>query len=165
MQFRKATFEEVKEIVELINIAYRGEQGWTTENALVSGERTTANEVIGYISNPKSHLFILFDNAIKAVICVEEQEERAYIGFFAVHPLLQCQGIGKILLQKVEEFAIKTLDIKYLVMSVLSERAELIDFYIRRGYIRTNIIKDYPMNLNVGTPKRELTVVNLVKNL
>ena len=35
MQFREATLDDTKEIVELINIAYRGEDGWSTENSLV----------------------------------------------------------------------------------------------------------------------------------
>ena len=121
MHFREATFDDVQEIVELINIAYRGEEGWSTENALVSGDRTAKDEVLGYLSNPKSHLFVLADSLVKAVICVEEQEEVAYIGFFAVHPSLQGQGVGKVLLKKAEEFSVNTLGINYFVMSVLLE--------------------------------------------
>ena len=165
MQFRKATLKDTKEIVELVNIAYRGEKGWTTENALVLGDRTTANEVLGYISDPKSHLFVLIDKTVKAVICVEAQEEKAYIGFFAVHPSLQGKGIGKELLQKAENFAIETLGTRHFVMSVLADRVELIDFYCRRGYICTDKIENYPTNLNVGVPKRKLKVVSLVKRI
>ena len=163
MQFREATIEDIDEIVTLVNIAYRGEKGWTTENALVSGDRTTADEVLGYLSNSKSHLFVLEKNSVRAVICVEEQEKKAYIGFFAVHPSLQGKGVGKELLQKAENFAINTLDINYFRMSVLADRVELIDFYCRRGYVCTNTLEDYPNHLNVGTPKRELNVVSLVK--
>ncbi len=165
MQFREATLDDTKEIVELINIAYRGEDGWSTENSLVSGDRTTENEVIRYLYNPKSHLFVLADSLVKAVICVEEQEEVAYIGFFAVHPSLQGQGVGKVLLKKAEEFSVNTLGINYFVMSVLLDRIELIDFYVRQGYVRTNKLEDYPEDLNVGTPKRKLKVISLVKKV
>ena len=165
MQFREATLDDTKEIVELINIAYRGEDGWSTENSLVSGDRTTKNEVIRYLYNPKSHLFVLADSLVKAVICVEEQEEVAYIGFFAVHPSLQGQGVGKALLKKAEDFSVNTLGINYFVMSVLLDRIELIDFYVRQGYVRTNKLEDYPEDLNVGTPKRKLKVISLVKKV
>ncbi len=165
MQFREATAEDIHEIVALVNIAYRGEKGWTTENALVDGDRTTPAEVLGYITNPKSHLFVLANASIKSVICVEVQNSSAYIGFFAVNPRLQGEGVGKKLLQKAEEFAIKQLNIKHLLMSVLADRVELIEFYERRGYIRTKKIEDYPINLNVGIPKKELKVISLEKSL
>ncbi len=64
MQFREATINDIDKIVALVNVAYRGEKGWTTENALVDGDRTTSAEVLGYIINPKSHLFILAKKAI-----------------------------------------------------------------------------------------------------
>ena len=165
MQFREATLDDVQEIVELINIAYRGKDGWTTENALVDGDRTRSDEVLGYIINTQSHLFVLADTSVEAVICVEKQNSSAYIGFFAVNPNLQGKGVGKIVLQKAEEFAVETLGVKEFVMSVLADRVELVDFYIRRGYFRTNEIKEYPKGLNVGTPKQELKVITLKKSL
>ncbi len=164
MKFRKATLEDTKDIVELINIAYRGEQGWTTENDLVSGDRTTANEVLKYISTPDSYLFVLANESVKSVICVQKRNKSAYIGFFAVHPELQSKGIGKEVLKQAENFAIKSLGINKFVMSVLADRVELIDFYCRRGYVCTDEIADYPIYLNVGVPKRELKVISLVKD-
>jgi len=166
MQFREATLDDTKEIVELINIAYRGEDGWSTENSLVSGDRTTENEVISYLYNPKSHLFVLANSLVKAVICVEEQEEVAYIGFFSVHPSLQGQGIGKRVLTFAEDFAYKSLNFTHFKMAVLADRGELINFYLRRGYQKTEQTIAYPKDLNVGTPKREdLTVIYLEKKV
>ncbi len=165
MQFREATLDDVQEIVELINVAYRGKEGWTTENALVDGDRTTSDEVLGYLYDPKSHLFVLVENSVKAVICVEEQNSCAYIGFFAVNPNMQGKGAGKVVLQKAEEFTVENLGVKEFVMSVLVDRVELVDFYIRRGYLPTNEIKEYPKGLNVGTPKQELKVITLKKSL
>ncbi len=66
-------------------------------------------------------------------------------------------------MQKAEEFATKQLSIKHLLMSVLADRVELIEFYERRGYIRTKKIEDYPIHLNVCIPKHELYVVTLAK--
>ena len=68
-------------------------------------------------------------------------------------------------MQKAENFAINTLGINNLTMSVLADRSELIDFYCRRGYVLTNKLENYPIHLNVGTPKHELNVVTLVKHI
>ena len=66
-------------------------------------------------------------------------------------------------MQKAENFAINTLCISHFTISVLADRVKLIEFYERRGYIRTNLIKEYPKDLNVGTPKKELKVIHLEK--
>ena len=51
-------------------------------------------------------------------------------------------------------------------MAVLAERDELIDFYVRRGYQKTEQTIAYPKDLNVGTPKREdLMVIYLEKEV
>ena len=50
-------------------------------------------------------------------------------------------------------------------MSVLLDRIELIGFFVRQGYVRTNKLEDYPEDLNVGTPKHKLKVISLVKKV
>jgi ribosomal protein S18 acetylase RimI-like enzyme len=51
-------------------------------------------------------------------------------------------------------------------MVVVSQRKELISYYERRGYTRIGKIKEYPININVGTPKvANLTIEYLEKNL
>jgi hypothetical protein len=38
-------------------------------------------------------------------------------------------------------------------MTVITERAELVSFYLRRGYIRTGKIQKYSASAGVGIPK------------
>jgi len=163
MIFRKANSADIDKIIKLINSAYRSGVGWTNEASLVSGNRTTKDEVVGYINN--AHLFVLEKEEILSVICIEEQGKSAYIGFLAVDTKLQNQGIGKLMLEKAEEYALKTLGLSNFVMAVVADREELIEFYLRRGYKKTTRIIDYPTNLNVGTPKKDLQVIYLRKEI
>jgi len=163
MIFRKAINADIDNIIELVNKAYRSGEGWTNEASLVSGNRTSKDEVLGYIEN--AHLFVLEKSEILAVICVEEQDKSAYIGFLAVDTKLQNQGIGRLMLQNAEEYALKTLGLSSFVMAVVADREELIEFYLRRGYKKTAKIINYPTNLNVGTPKKDLQVIYLAKEI
>ncbi|BAF71895.1 GNAT family N-acetyltransferase [Sulfurovum sp. NBC37-1] len=155
MHFRKAHSNDVKSIVTLVNRAYRGEEGWTTETELVSGNRTNEEEVFGYLNDEDAYLFVLENESIAAVICVEKRVEKAYIGFFAVDPALQGYGVGKTMLQEAETYAHESLEVDHFVMAVLAERKELIAFYIRRGYVRIDRVMKYPVHLNVDMPKRD----------
>jgi ribosomal protein S18 acetylase RimI-like enzyme len=55
---------------------------------------------------------------------------------FSVAPQLQGGGIGKKLLKAAEEYAVH-VKCNAIYMSVISVRAELIDWYKRRGYADT----------------------------
>ncbi len=59
-----------------------------------------------------------------------------YLGMFAVSPLSQGNGIGKSLLSAAETFALEN-NCARIVISVISTRFELIDWYKRHGYVAT----------------------------
>ncbi len=164
---QKAQTKHIHDLCELVNLAYRGDLGWTKETHLIAGQRTTPEEVKRYLSNPDTHLFIVVNNdKIIASICIEAKKECAYFGFFAVHPSLQGSGLGKTILALAETFAIQTLKSKKLAMVVISQRKELISFYERRGYFKTKNIEAYPTHLNTGKPlKSGLTITRLEKNI
>lgn len=162
----KADETYIEAISSLVNLSYRGQKGWTKETEIVSGARSTIEEAKDYLLNPCAHLLIVRDgNAVIACICVEIKESSGYIGYFAVHPEYQGQGLGKIVLAKAEEFAKDILKVSKYIMVVVSQRTELIKYYERRGYERTGKVLDYPSHLNVGTPLRnDLTIEYLEKN-
>jgi len=161
-----AKTEQIENICDLVNLAYRGESGWTKETNLVGGDRTNANEIQGYLSNPNAHLLVAVVNGeIVSCVCIEKDGDRAYIGFFAVHPKLQGDGVGKEILHQAESYASTKLNAKKYIMVVVSQRTELIAYYERRGYIRTGDIHEYPTHLNVGVPlEDDLTIEYLEKN-
>jgi len=161
-----AKAEQIDNICDLVNLAYRGENGWTKETSLVGGDRTNANELQGYLSNPNAHLLVaVLDAEIVSCVCIEKDGEKAYIGLFAVHPKLQGDGVGKEILHQAESYASAKLNAKKYIMAVVSQRTELIAYYERRGYIRTGDIQEYPTYLDVGVPlEGGLTIEYLEKN-
>ena len=162
----KATSDQAIEINDLVNLAYRGDIGWTKETDLVSGNRSSIEEVEGYLMDPNAHLLVAIDrNKIISCVCIEEKEGNAFIGYFAVHPSYQGKGFGNIILSKAEHFASNNLKIEKYVLVVVTQRTELISYYERRGYKKTGKVLDYPMHLNVGIPKDSfLTIEYLEKN-
>lgn len=163
----KAKNEHITSISNLVNLAYRGKDGWTKETDLVSGDRTRTDDIQTYLSDPNAHLLIAIEaGEIVSCICVEKNDNRAYIGLFAVHPKLQGSGVGKDILAQAERYAAINLNIDRYVMIVVSQRAELIAYYERRGYSRTGDIQDYPAHLNVGMPLAAgLTIETLEKRV
>ncbi len=161
-----ARIDDAESISMLINQAYRGKEGWTRETEIVQGERSSINDIEELIKNPKSHLFVVIVNrSVAACICVEEKDNQAYVGTFAVNPALQNQGIGKQVLTLAENYAVNQLGAIKLIMVVISQRKELISFYERRGYKKTGEISEYPVHLNVGIPRVEgLTIECLEKH-
>jgi len=156
---------DAQAISELINLAYRGDEGWTTEKGIVVGERCTENDIRTNISSNNS-VFLLYKSAsvIQACISIQIEGSQAYIGSFAVTPMQQNTGLGKVMLKGAEEYSLSNFSIKKFVMVVLSNRIELIKFYERRGYQRTGNIRAYPKGLNVGVPIDPcLTIEDLVK--
>ena len=165
MKLELANISEAQGINDLLNFAYRGEKGWTTEVSLVEGDRSNISDITLAIENS---VFLIHKNNsdLMACICLESTGNDVYIGSFAVHPDHQATGLGKSVLEAAEAYANNELNAKKIIMVVLSLRTELIAFYERRGYKRSGVFKEYPSHLKVGTPKRnDLTIEQLHKNL
>ena len=165
LTLKPANIDDAEYLNLLINQAYRGQEGWTRETDIVDGKRSSLEDVKSLIQNPYSHMLVAkINDVLAACICVEEKQNRTYIGTFAVNPAFQNQGIGKIVLSLAESYAVNKLGSKQLMMVVISQREELISFYERRGYKRTGEISAYPVHLNVGIPiVEDLTIEYLEK--
>lgn len=162
-----ACTSDASEICALLNLAYRGSEGWTTESALVEGDRCCINDIVSEINDANSHLLVYKqDEAIQACISVKKKNNSAYIGSFAVHPESQDSGLGKVVLNLAECYSESSFQPEQYMMNVLSSRIELIAFYERRGYQRNGKIKGYPLHLNVGKPlKPDLVIEELIKKV
>src|SRR5699024_12832891 len=55
---REAADDDVPELVDLVQAAYRGEGGWPTEAHLVDGHRTDAGEVRAMLDDPQVTLLV-----------------------------------------------------------------------------------------------------------
>ncbi len=151
-RLEKAGYHQAQAISDLINQTYRGEIGWTTEAAIIQGDRTDRLEIEAAMAHPDACFFVANQPFMLAsCIYIAKENEHAYIGFFSVHPSLQQQGFGKYILEQAEAFACHTMQVRKFIMFVVSQRPELIAFYQRRGYRLTGQVEAYPLHL--GAPK------------
>lgn len=162
----RARPEDAEAIVSLINDAYRGHVGWTKETDLIGGDRTQLLAIKKLLSDSSIHFLVAHNlGELLSCICVEHAGKIANIGYFAVNPKLQNLKVGRSVLQQAENFAKDVFKVNKLAMQVVSQREELISYYQRRGYLKTNIIKPFPVKMNVGTPKiSNLTIEVLEKH-
>ena len=166
-ELRQVDRKDIPHIVELVNLAYRSQEyrGWTSEADIVKGNRTTNEQINALLDKQNSHL-LLMQHHERLIGCVHLQKhgQSCDIGMLTIHPQWQDMGMGKVLLKRAEEFAIKQFEIQFLEMSVLSVREELLQFYQRRGYHLTGRSETYPYEANVGTPlQSNIQVLKLLK--
>ena len=158
-EYRIATVNDVSELVSLINSAYRPKgsgAGWTHESALISGERINHQQLTDLLQQDRSTVLLgLHKGEIVACVNVNEEAGATYLAMLTVKPSCQNFGLGKEVLQLAEEYAENQYDSSAIHLFVISVRKELYDFYLRRGYVSTEIASDYPANAGVGTPKIE----------
>ncbi|POR32202.1 Uncharacterized protein TPAR_07583 [Tolypocladium paradoxum] len=68
----------------------------------------------------------------------------AYFGLFAVDPTRHAGGIGRSILARAKAHARGTWGVRRLEMWVIWTREELISWYVRRGYTRTERTMPFP---------------------
>lgn len=145
--YRLATVDDCDSIAFLLNNSYRSElaqQGWTNENELIDGLRTSSNALIDIINNNDSIILIFFDKNQQILIgCVylkhKSEIKTAYLGMLAVRPDFQNRGYGKFIITIAENYVLNQWNIDYVELTTIIQRSELVDYYKRRGYIDTGI--------------------------
>jgi len=156
LELRIACESDAEEIAALVNRAYRPapeDAGWTHEANLVSGQRTTVEQVLSLFHKQSTVLLLCLGSKIVACVHVQGgQPDFAYIGMLATDPKLQVQGLGKQMLLHAEKYAVEHFKVSAFKISVPSSRPELLAFYERRGYVQTGEIEEYPLSAGVGQP-------------
>jgi GNAT superfamily N-acetyltransferase len=159
---------DVPALAQLVNGAYRGEssrRGWTTEADLVGGPRVDATAIEALIAAPDSALLVqraqsgLFSCAHVRKLA----DGGAELGLLTVRPALQGSGIGRQMLAAAERYARKHFGARFLELSVIGAREELLAWYERRGYLPTGETRPFPAaEAQLGVPLRDgLTLVVL----
>lgn len=161
-ELTQAKAEHIDELVDLVNAAYRGEsskKGWTTEEHLLGGQRTDPDTLRAQLEEENSYILIAQDEEnddfIEGCVHLRQEGEKCYLGMLTVDPELQGEGLGKFLLQESEIFA-DMLGCTEMYMTVLEVRNELIAWYEKHGYTKTNETRPFPYgDARFGIPKRE----------
>lgn len=156
-EVRLATAADLPALKALVESAYRGDAargGWTHEADLLEGERVTAEDLAAQLAQPAMRVLVLpaADGTLPATISITDlgakssaDEGVAYLGMFAVDPALQAGGIGRRMIAAAEDWAMRAFGAHTMRMTVISTRAELIAWYIRRGYVDTGRTSPFPI--------------------
>lgn len=169
MNIAEATIEDVAEISRLVNGAYRGDtsrKGWTTEADLLDGIRIDEEMLQQYFDNKASTILKCTNKEGQMTGCVylKKEGDQLYLGMLTVSPQQQAKGIGKLLLKESEEKA-KQEGCKSIVITVITTRYELIDWYKRHGYAETGEKQPFPADERFGKPRFPLEFLVMEKRI
>jgi len=164
-----ATENDVKELVTLINSAYRGESsksGWTTEAEILDGTRIDEAGVLEIINNSHEdlHVFRLEDEGLIACVYLKIAVGHLYLGMLTVRPTLQAGGLGKFILSYAENMA-RREGLPRIRMTVIHVRSELIAWYNRHGYLPTGESEPWVDGEHIGIRKADLHFIVLEKHI
>ncbi|HEY2467879.1 MAG TPA: GNAT family N-acetyltransferase [Terracidiphilus sp.] len=163
MHLEHAAEADFPEIIDLVNVAYRGKgpvASWNIETGIIEGTRLTESLLREDLAaKPHAHFLITRDPESRVIIgtvWLEPVSELVwYLGLFTVSPALQKQNLGRALLSAAEDFA-TAQGAKSIRMGVLNVRDALIAWYERRGYARNGATEPFPYGDNrFGTPLRD----------
>lgn len=160
-EFRLARPGDAAALQPLVHRAYRGDSaraGWTHEADLLDGQRIDAVDLESLIADP-TQVVIVAEASGAAVGCVQvsdKGEGLAYLGMLTVDPMLQGSGLGRALIDEAERVAKDRFGANRMEMTVIVQRTELIDWYVRRGYALTGERRPFPAtDPRFGLPKRD----------
>ncbi len=151
---------DVAAIVTLVNSAYRGtasRRGWTSEEHLIEGPRTSPEAILELLNAPES-VMLLMRGQSHLNACVHLMKQPAgvtYLGTLSVRPAMQGSLFGRHMLAAGENYAREHFGAKTIEMTVVNLREELIAWYERRGYKRTGEIRPFPDDTRFGNPTRD----------
>jgi ribosomal protein S18 acetylase RimI-like enzyme len=163
-----ATIADIPAIVELLNSAYRGEsskKGWTTEAHLIAGEIRSDAAAILQVMQQVGSVFLKYsgaDGVITGCVNLQLHGNKIYLGMFSVSPDVQGGGIGKQLLAAAEEYC-RQVGCNTIYMTVITARTELVNWYIRHGYIDTGERKAFTDDGKTGKHLQQLEFMVLEK--
>lgn len=170
--FRIAGAADAARLQPLVHGAYRGDsarRGWTHEADLLDGQRIDLESLSAVIADP-AQTVLLAEQGGSPVGCVQITDKGgglAYLGMLSVEPSLQGSGLGRRLIEAAEAEARNRYGARRMEMTVIVQRTELIDWYVRRGYAPTGETRPFPAtDPRFGLPRRDdLAFVVLARDL
>jgi ribosomal protein S18 acetylase RimI-like enzyme len=174
--FRFASSDDTDALVALIERAYRGPETagqWDSESHLLTGPRTSHDEIAGLIARVDSRILVC-EHEARIIGCALVQRtdaevsgavvSGAYFGMFATDPAIRAAGLGKLILAEAENSVRGLWNASAMVMTVISVREALIAWYERRGYRLTGARIPFPFSENSGALRRDFDLVELRKD-
>ena len=172
LTFRIAGLDDLPALHVLIERAYRGDSarlGWTHEADLLGGQRTDLEDLTAILTDPERVMLLAWQGEalVGCVQLADEGEGLAYLGMLSIEPRLQAAGLGRALVTAAEAEVVRRFAADRMRMTVIRQRAKLIAWYERRGYVLTGAEAPFPMDdERFGLPKRrDLAFVVMEKTL
>ena len=170
--FRIAEPSDIAPLQPFVHAAYRGDsarKGWTHEADLLDGQRIDVEALSAMMADPAQIILLAEDNC-GLVGCVQVNDKGnglSYLGMLSVDPNRQGGGIGRQLIAAAEAEARLTFKASRMEMTVIVQRVELIDWYVRCGYRLTGETRPFPAtDPRFGLPQRnDLAFVVLARDL
>jgi ribosomal protein S18 acetylase RimI-like enzyme len=178
LRFRCAERRDIPALLRLIHAAYREEgegSGWTTEAHLLEGPRIERAELEALIDSHGSRI-VLAAEARRAAGLKSSTEplgcchiagggEEASLGLLAVRPEVQSRGVGRALVAEAERLALRLWHAQRIAMRVIVQRDDIIAWYERLGYSRTEERVPFPYRPGAGAKRQDLEFAVLRKSL
>lgn len=157
MRTRQATEADIAEIVRVINAAFR------VEDFFINGDRTGEEDIALRMADPAVD-FLVADGettgALAGVVVVDIHGQRGHFAMLSVHPLLQGRGVGRLLMNAVENHC-RLAGCDLMEIEVVNLREELAAFYLAAGYEQVDTAP-FP---NPAKLRREAHMVLMSKRL
>ena len=160
MVLREATDDELQEVVELVNVAFRGSVGWAVEFKVVDGARISLAMLQADLAKKPEALQLVsrdeVDGGLLGSVWIEPLGGGVwYLGLLCVRPDAQTQQMGRRMMAATEEL-VKARGGRRMRISVMTVRDTLMAWYERRGYVKTGERKPFPYgDESVGRPLRD----------
>ena len=161
LTFRPATFDDVERLQAFVHSAYRGNsarRGWTHEADLLDGQRTDVAALRAMLDDP-TYVILLAERGGALAGCVSVTDiggGLAYLGMLSVDPGRQGEGLGRRLIAAAEAEGRSRFGARRMEMTVIVQRRELIDWYVRCGYAETGETRPFPAaDPRFGLPRRD----------
>ncbi len=162
MSISCATPADIPALTRLVNSAYREEGGWTHESHLLKGPRTNEAGITQLMQDPQSMIlkYTNEEDVLTGCVYLQKQGNELYLGLLSVSPAQQGGGVGKDLLAAAVAYA-REMQCTSIRITVISVRHELIAWYERHGYKRTDETEPFPAGEKFGIQKQPLELVVL----
>lgn len=168
-RFAFASPADVPALATLIERAYRGPEaakGWTNEAEILTGPRSSPEEISGLIADQAARFLVAFDgDRLVACALLKKHGLGAYFGMFAIDPDVQGGGLGKEMMARAEAAVRGLWGAFYLRLSVISLRDQLIAWYERRGFVQTGEVEPFPFDSAPGALRTDFHLTVLQKAL
>jgi ribosomal protein S18 acetylase RimI-like enzyme len=99
---------------------------------------------------------------IEGCVFIQKKSDGVYVGMLSVSPTRQAKGVGKQLMNEAEKRA-RLLGSERIFMRVISLRQELISWYEKQGYYKTDQTEPFPADTRFGIPTQPLEFIIMEK--